>query len=66
VIIQFSIDRTGHVPKLIIYTPSGADALDRAAVAGISASVPLPPLPMEYKGQEIRVQLAFFYNLPTR
>ena len=66
VVIQFSIDRSGHVPKLIIYTPSGADALDRAAVAGISASVPLPPLPDQYHGQEIRVQLAFFYNLPTR
>jgi TonB family protein len=66
VVIQFSIDRSGHIPKLIIYTPSGADALDRAAVAGISASVPLPPLPDNYRGQEIRVQLAFFYNLPTR
>ncbi|MBI5083868.1 MAG: TonB family protein [Acidobacteria bacterium] len=64
VAIQFSIDRTGHVPKLVIAVPSGAEALDRAAVAGISASNPFPPLPNEFRGPEIRLQLVFSYNLP--
>lgn len=61
--LQFIIDRTGQVPKLVIATPSGSEALDRAAVAGISASVPFPPLPNEFKGQQIRLQFAFKYNV---
>jgi outer membrane biosynthesis protein TonB len=47
----------------VIETPSGVEALDRAAVAGISASVPFPPLPSEFKGSEIRLQFAFKYNV---
>jgi TonB family protein len=62
-VLQFSIATDGHVPKLVIVTPSGADALDRAAVAGVSASNPFPPLPPEFKGDQIRVQFVFSYNL---
>jgi TonB family protein len=64
VVIQFAISREGRVPKLVISLPSGADALDRAAVAGISASNPFPPLPAEFKGEQIRLQLSFLYNMP--
>jgi TonB family protein len=63
VTVQFIVDRSGQVPKLVIETPSGIEALDRAAVAGISASVPFPPLPAEFKGSEIRLQFAFKYNI---
>ena len=63
VTVQFIVDRGGQVPKLVIETPSGVEALDRAAVAGISASVPFPPLPAEFKGSEIRLQFAFKYNI---
>jgi TonB family protein len=62
VTVQFIVDHNGQVPKLVIETPSGSEALDRAAVAGISASVPFPPLPSEFKGREIRLQFAFKYN----
>lgn len=62
VLLQFAIDRDGQVPKLVISMSSGADPLDRAAVAGISASVPFPPLPREFKGEQIRLQFAFAYN----
>jgi TonB family protein len=65
VVIQFAISRDGRVPKLVIASPSGADALDRAAVAGVSASNPFPPLPNEFKGEQIRLQFAFSYNMPT-
>ena len=61
-LLQFAIDRNGNVPKLVISMPSGAEPLDRAAVAGISASVPFPPLPTEFKGDQIRLQFAFSYN----
>jgi TonB family protein len=63
VVIQFAISKDGAVPKLVIATPSGAEALDRAAVAGISASNPFPPLPAEFRGTVIRLQLNFMYNL---
>lgn len=62
VTVQFSIARNGGVPKLVIASASGTDAFDRAAVAGISASNPFPPLPVEFKGDQIRLQLVFHYN----
>jgi TonB family protein len=62
-VLQFSIATDGHVPKLVIVTPSGLESMDRAAVAGVSASNPFPPLPPDYKGREIRVQFVFSYNL---
>lgn len=58
----FAIDRGGKVPKLVISLPSGAGELDRAAVAGVSASIPFPPLPPEFRGDQIRLQLSFQYN----
>jgi TonB family protein len=61
--IQFSIARAGNVPKLVIVSASGTEALDRAAVAGISASNPFLPLPPEFKGDRIVVQLNFAYNV---
>lgn len=64
VVVQFIIGRSGQVPKLVIAMPSGFDALDRAAVASISASNPFPPLPAEFGGAEIRLQLVFSYNMP--
>lgn len=62
--IQFAINKDGSVPKLVIASGSGADALDRAAVAGISASNPFPPLPNEFKGNQVRLQFTFRYNVP--
>lgn len=64
--IQFAINKDGSVPKLVIALPSGADALDRAAVAGISASNPFPPLPDEFKGGQVRLQFTFLYNISAR
>ncbi|MBM3725161.1 MAG: TonB C-terminal domain-containing protein [Acidobacteria bacterium] len=64
VAIQFAISRDGRVPKLVIAMGSGTDALDRAAVAGISASNPFPPLPAEFKGDQVRLQFSFLYNMP--
>jgi TonB family protein len=60
--IQFSIGRNGTVLKLVIAQASGTDALDRAAVVGVSASNPFPPLPSEFKGDQIRLQFNFAYN----
>jgi TonB family protein len=65
VLVQFIIDRRGRIPKLVIAESSGTAALDRAAVAGISASS-FPPLPNNFAGEEIRVQMVFSYNLAAR
>ena len=61
--IQFVVGKKGNVPKLVIASSSGSHPLDRAAVAGISASLPLPPLPAEYTGEEARLQFVFLYNM---
>jgi TonB family protein len=63
VLLQFIIDHDGQVPKLVIALPSGAESLDRAAVASISASVPFPPLPKDFRGKEVRLQFSFKYNV---
>jgi TonB family protein len=65
VLVQFIIDRHGGVPKLVIATSSGTEAFDRAAVSGISASTPFPPLPADFTGDQVRLQLSFKYNAPA-
>ncbi|MGB7759265.1 MAG: TonB family protein [Bryobacteraceae bacterium] len=64
--IQFAVGRAGSVLKLVYAEQSGSRPLDEAAVAGISASNPFPPLPTEFKGERIVVQLNFAYNMPRR
>ena len=66
VVIQFAISKNGYVPKLVIANSSGTEALDRAAVAGVSASNPFPPLPAEYRGNQVRLQFTFAYNMPSK
>jgi TonB family protein len=62
VTLQFSIFRDGHVPKIVFIMPSGTESFDRAAVAGVSASNPFPPLPPEFPGNLIVLQFSFTYN----
>jgi len=62
VAIQFSIRKDGVVDKLVYAQNSGAEALDRAAVAGVSASTPFPPLPTGFRGDRIVLQLNFVYR----
>jgi len=64
--LLFSISRTGGVTKVTWAFQSGSDPLDRAAVAAISASNPFPPLPAEYKGDRVVLQLNFAYNMPKQ
>jgi TonB family protein len=64
--LLFSISRTGGVDKVTWAFQSGSDPLDRAAVASISASNPFPPLPREFKGDRIVLQLNFAYNMPKQ
>lgn len=63
--IQFVVNKDGSIPKLVIADSSGLQPLDRAAVAGMSMSNPLPPLPAEFKGEFVRLQFSFNYNVPS-
>jgi TonB family protein len=64
-VLEFIISRDGSIPKLVTADPSGSEPLDRAAVAGLSMSNPLPPLPADFKGYQIRLALSFAYNMPA-
>jgi TonB family protein len=66
VALQFRISKDGRVVRLVYAEQSGSRPLDEAAVAGVSASNPLPPLPGEFKGESIVVQFNFAYNMPRR
>jgi len=64
--LVFIISKAGRVDKVTWAYQSGAEALDRAAVAAISASNPFPPLPAEFKGDRVVLQLNFAYNMPKQ
>jgi TonB family protein len=61
--IVFEILKDGSVPQLRLVASSGSDPLDRAALAGIRASIPFPPLPEEFTGNHLVLQFIFLYNL---
>jgi len=63
VVLEFAIAKQGVVTKVIFSTESGAKALDQSAVAAVSASNPLPPLPRDFKGQRIVLRMTFMYNM---
>jgi TonB family protein len=63
VVLEFAIAKQGLVTKVIFSSESGAKALDQSAVAAISASNPLPPLPSEFKGDRIVLRMTFLYNM---
>lgn len=60
--IQFYIAKDGSVQGLKVVTPSGDVALDRAALGGITASNPFPPLPKEFSGPYLALRFRFYYN----
>jgi TonB family protein len=62
-VLEFIINRDGSIPKLVTAESSGIDPLDRAAVAGLSMSNPLPPLPAGFKGEQVRLAFSFAYNM---
>ncbi len=61
--IVFEILKDGSVPQMRLVASSGSDPLDRAAQAGIHASIPFPPLPQEFTGNHLVLQFIFLYNI---
>jgi TonB family protein len=64
--VDFAIDRNGLTHAVKIASPSGTQSFDLAAVAGITASYPFPPLPAEYKGDQIELRMTFTYSTTQR
>ncbi len=64
--LEFIINRDGSIPKLVMADSSGSEPLNRAAIAGLSMSNPLPPLPPDYKGFQIRLAFSFSYSMPSQ
>ncbi len=63
VAVDFAILKDGSVPELQTVASSGYDSLDHAALAGIRASIPFPPLPDEFTGNHLRLRFIFLYNM---
>ncbi|HUM06192.1 MAG TPA: TonB family protein [Terriglobales bacterium] len=61
--IEFVILKDGKVSGMVLHSPSGDVALDRAAWASITASNPFPPLPKEFPGQVLGLRFYYFYNI---
>jgi len=63
VAIVFEILKDGKVGALRLVGSSGADPLDRAALASINASNPFPPLPEEFTGNHLILEFIYLYNM---
>src|SRR5262249_33877052 len=66
VIVIFTIIRNGTVQNLRMVASSKVEILDRAATAAIKASDPFAPLPADFKGEYIDLQLDFLYNIKSK
>ena len=62
VVIEFIIDKTGHVSGMKLVSSSGDVALDRAAWGAITDAIPLPNLPVQFAGQNLQIRARFYYN----
>jgi len=65
-VIEFLINRDGSLAKVIVSEPSGLTSLDVAASTSLVMSSPLPRLPTEFKGYQVRLAFTFAYNMPVK
>ena len=57
--VTFRIQRSGQVADVSVEAPSGISYYDRAAVRAVFAANPLPPLPTDYRNEQLGVHLRF-------
>ena len=58
-VVHFQIQRDGTITDVSLVTPSGLPFVDRAAMRAVYASSPLPPLPAEFSGPHLGIQVVF-------
>ena len=62
VVLQFNIHRNGTITDVVIASPSGIDAFNRAAQNAILGSNPTEPLPAAFPDPVAPFTVTFFYN----
>jgi protein TonB len=58
-VVHFQIQRDGTITDVALVTSSGLPFVDRAAMRAVYASSPLPPLPADYGGPHLGIQVVF-------
>jgi TonB family protein len=58
-VVTFRIQRSGQVTDVEVETPSGIGFYDRAATRSVYSANPLPPLPPEFRRDELGVHIRF-------
>lgn len=61
--VMFRIQRDGTIEAVMVDEPSGSTLFDRASLRAVQDAAPFPPLPTEFTGEWIGIQLRF--NLAT-
>jgi TonB family protein len=62
----FTITREGTVTDLQLVAASGNPTLDKTVTTAIQTSSPFPALPADFKGDGLKLRIAFLHNLPPR
>jgi len=62
VVVFFRIDRSGKVLNLSLKTPSNREDVDSSVLAAVRRAEPLPPLPDEYQGDFLDINIKFDLN----
>jgi TonB family protein len=57
--VTFRIQRSGQITEVKLETSSGIPFFDRAATRALYSANPLPPLPLEFRGEQVGVHLTF-------
>jgi len=58
-VVGFRIQRDGRISDVKVISASGLGLYDRAAIRAIYAANPLPPLPPEFRGENLGIHLRF-------
>jgi TonB family protein len=64
VVIAFVIQSSGYIKDIVVEKSSNQATVDMSAMRAVTAANPLPPVPSEYRGQNLRI-LAYFEYPPT-
>jgi TonB family protein len=62
VVVFFRVLRDGTIKDLKVEKSSGSEFLDGSALRAIAEAGPMPPLPFEFQGDELRVHFGFEYS----
>lgn len=61
-VVQFRINKNGTVTGIKIRQSSGSLALDESAMEAVSKSMPFPPLPPDFQGEFLDVEITLNYE----